>query len=326
MRQLPLKALTTLLTGALFTVTACAQSGHAPGVQPIEPSATPEQMRAAVENVRAGRKLLPKSWPNGARVAVCISFDVDNEALWRNRPLPVPLSQGEYGAKEALPRILDLLDHYQIPASFYIPVLSAVLHPDMIPEIMKRGRHEIGVHGWVHEEYSAIGDAQQEEKLLTDSIAYLTQVTGKRPRGIRTPSWDFSQSTLELIRKAGFDYDSSMMAMDEPYELLSHGRPTNLVELPVNWIADDYPYYEPDAAGSMPSPNAVYEIFKGEFDGAYEEGGLFMLTMHPHITGHRSRIVALQRLLAYMQSKPDVWFATLDQVATYVKSQTLAKE
>jgi peptidoglycan/xylan/chitin deacetylase (PgdA/CDA1 family) len=196
----------------------------------------------------------------------------------------------------------------------------------MIPEIMKRGRHEIGVHGWVHEEYSAIGDAQQEEKLLNDSIAYLTQVTGKRPRGIRTPSWDFSPNTLELIRKAGFDYDSSMMAMDEPYELLSHGRPTNLVELPVNWIADDYPYYEPDAAGSMPSPNAVYEIFKGEFDGAYAEGGLFMLTMHPHVTGHRSRIVALQRLLAYMQSKPDVWFATLDQVATYVKSQTLVKE
>jgi len=326
MRQLCMKALATLLTSALFTLTASAQSGHAPGVQPIEPSATPEQMRAAVENVRAGRKLLPKSWPNGARVAVCISFDVDNEALWRNRPLPVPLSQGEYGAKEALPRILDLLDRYHIPASFYIPVLSAVLHPDMIPEIMKRGRHEIGVHGWVHEEYSAIGNAQQEEKLLTDSIAYLTQVTGKRPRGIRTPSWDFSPNTLELIRKAGFDYDSSMMAMDEPYELLSHGRPTNLVELPVNWIADDYPYYEPDAAGSMPSPNAVYEIFKGEFDGAYEERGLFMLTMHPHVTGHRSRIVALQRLLAYMQSKPDVWFATLDQVAIYVKSQTLAKE
>ena len=182
------------------------------------------------------------------------------------------------------------------------------------------------MHGWVHEEYSAIGDAQQEEKLLNDSIAYLTQVTGKRPRGIRTPSWDFSPNTLDLIRKAGFDYDSSMMAMDEPYELLSHGRPTNLVELPVNWIADDYPYYEPDAGGSIPSPNAVYEIYKGEFDGAYEEGGLFMLTMHPHVTGHRSRIVALQRLLAYMQSKPDVWFATLDQVATYVKSQTVAKE
>lgn len=285
----------------------------------------PEQMRAAVENVRAGRKLLPKSWPNGARVAVCISFDVDNEALWRTNPLPVPLSQGEYGAREALPRILDLLDRYQVPASFFIPVLSAVLHPDMIPQIMKSGRHEIGVHGWVHEEYSAIDDRAQEEKLLNDSIAYLTQATGKRPRGIRTPSWDFSPNTLDLLLKAGFDYDSSMMAMDEPYELLSHGRATHLIELPVNWIADDYPYYEPDAAGSMPSPDAVYEVYKGEFDGAYREGGLFMLTMHPHVSGHRSRIVALQRLLAYMQSKSNVWFATADEVASYVRSQTLAK-
>lgn len=325
MRQLPAKAIGTLLS-ALLAGSASAQSSHAAGVQPIEPSATPEQMLAAVENVRAGRKLLPKSWPHGARVAVCLSFDVDNEALWRDNPLPVPLSQGEYGAKEALPRILDLLDRYHIPASFYIPVLSAVLHPDMIPEIMKRGRHEIGVHGWVHEEYSKIGDAQQEEKLLNEAIAYLTKVTGKRPRGIRTPSWDFSPYTLDLIRKAGFDYDSSMMAMDEPYELLSHGTPTNLVELPINWIADDYPYYEPDAGGSLPSPAAVYEIYKGEFDGAYVEGGLFILTMHPHVTGHRSRIVALQRLLSYMQSKPDVWFATLDDVATYVKSQTLAKQ
>ena len=326
MMQLGLKAITTIWAGALIAGTASAQSQHAPGVQPIEPSATPEQMRAAVENVRAGRKLLPKSWPNGARVAVCISFDVDNEALWRTNPLPVPLSQGEYGAKEALPRILALLDRYRIPASFYIPVLSAVLHPDMIPQIMKSGRHEIGVHGWVHEEYSSIGDAKQEEKLLNDAIAYLTKATGHRPRGIRAPSWDFSLNTLDLLVKAGLDYDSSMMAMDEPYELLSHGRPTKLVELPVNWIADDYPYYEPDAAGSLPSPDAVYEVFKGEFDGAYSEGGLFMLTMHPHVSGHRSRIAALQRLLTYIQSKPDVWFATLDQVASYVKSQTMAKE
>lgn len=325
MRQLHAKAIATWVTGALMAGSASAQSSHAAGVKPIEPSATIEQMQAAVENVRAGRKLLPKSWPNGARVAVCISFDVDNEALWRSNPLPVPLSQGEYGAKEALPRILELLDRYHVPASFYIPVLSAVLHPDMIPQIMKGGRHEIGVHGWVHEEYSSIGDAQQEEKLLNDSIAYLTQATGRRPRGIRAPSWDFSPYTLDLIRKAGFDYDSSMMAMDEPYELLSHGKPTHLVELPVNWIADDYPYYEPDAGGSLPAPTAVYEIYKSEFDGAYAEGGLFVLTMHPHVTGHRSRIVALQRLLDYMQSKRGVWFATLDDVAIYVKSQTLAE-
>jgi peptidoglycan-N-acetylglucosamine deacetylase len=300
---------------------ALSAQSHAPGVQPIEPSATPEQMRAAVDTVRAGHRLLPKSWPNGARVAVCISFDVDNETLWRTTPLPVPLSQGEYGAKEALPRILELLDRYDIPASFFVPVMSAVLHPEMIPEIMQRGRHEIGVHGWVHEEPSRIDDAQEEQKLLNDSIAYLTKVTGKRPKGFRAPSWDFSRYTIDLIQKAGFDYDSSMMAMDSPYQLLAHGQPTTLIELPVNWIADDYPYYEPDASGALPNPQDVYQIYQGEFDGAYAEGGLFILTMHPHITGHRSRIVTLQRLLGYMKSKPGVWFATLDQVASYVRTQ-----
>lgn len=311
----------TLLAGVACISPVWAQATHAPGVQPIETSATPEQMRAAVASVRAGRKMLPKTWPHGARVAVCISFDIDNESLWRTNPLPVPLSEGEYGAVEALPRILSLLDRYDIPASFYIPVLSAVLHPQMIPAIMKPGRHEIGVHGWVHEEYSSIGDAQQEEKLLNEAIAYLTKATGKRPVGFRAPSWDFSLSTIDLIQKAGFSYDSSMMAMDSPYELLAHGHPASLIELPVNWIADDYPYYEPEAAGSLPSPDAVYQIYKGEFDGAYAEAGLFVLTMHPHITGHRSRIAALQRLLEYMKSKPDVWFATLSQVAAYVKAQ-----
>ncbi len=297
------------------------QPQHIPGIEPIGPDATTEQMREAVSNVRAGRKLTPKSWPGGARVAVCISFDVDNESLWRQTPLPVPLSEGEYGALEGLPRILDLLDKHAVPASFYIPVLSASLHPQMIADIRNRGRHEIGVHGWVHEEASTIGDFNKEDQLLNKTIAYLTQAIGKRPVGFRAPSWDFSPYTLDLIRRAGFLYDSSMMAMDQPYELLSKGKPTGLTELPINWIADDYPYYEPAAAGSLPSPDAVFLIYKGEFDGAYEERGLFILTMHPHITGHRSRIVALDRLLVYIKSKPNVWFATLEQVANYIKQQ-----
>jgi peptidoglycan-N-acetylglucosamine deacetylase len=281
--------------------------------------ATIEQMQTAVSNVRAGKKLLPKEWPSGAQVAVCITFDIDNEALWRQNPLPVQLSEGEYGALEALPRILALLDHYDIPASFYIPAMSAALHPQMIPEILKRKRHEIGIHGWVHEEPSTVGDPVKEEKALSQAIDYLTKAMGKRPIGYRAPSWDFSPYTMELIRKAGFLYDSSMMAMDEPYELVSKGSPTGMIELPISYILDDWPYYEPDAGGSLPSPQALYEIFKGEFDGAYAEKTIFILTMHPHVTGHRSRIEGLDHLLAYIKSKPKVWFATLEQVASYVK-------
>ena len=155
------------------------------GVEPIGLDAPEDQIKRTVGAVRAGRKLTPKAWPNGARVAVAISFDIDNELLSRTAPLPVPLSQGEYGATTGLPRILAMLDRQQIPATFYIPAVSAMLHPDMIPAIMKAGRHEIGVHGWIHENLPSIGDADHEQRLLNQAIDYLTKAIGKRPVGYR---------------------------------------------------------------------------------------------------------------------------------------------
>jgi len=314
---------------AFFGLAACtrtspsrleASQSQASGVvSAIGIDATEAQIQQAVANVRVGRKLTPKQWPNGSLVAVCLSFDVDNEALWRERPLPVLLSEGEYGATTGLPRILALLDRQQVPASFYIPAMSAMLHQQMIPEITRSGRHEIGVHGWVHESYPQVNDAVKEQQLLTQSVDYLTKAVGKRPVGFRAPSWEYSTHTLEQVQRAGFLYDSSFMGMDEPYDLVSNGRSTGLLELPINWIADDYPYYEPKAAGSLPSPDAVFRVYKAEFDGALQERGLFILTMHPHITGHRSRIAPLEKLITYMKSKPGVWFATLEQIATYVK-------
>ena len=305
----------------LLSQCALSQAPANPAFPPIPIDATEQQVYQAVSLVRAGPKLAPKTWPNGAHVAVCLSFDVDNELLWRRKPEPVPLSQGEYGATTALPRILNLLDRHAIPASFYIPAMSAALHPQMIHDILQRKRHEIGVHGWMHENLASVEDAAKEQQLLTQSIEYLTRATGKRPAGFRAPAWEFSRYTLDQIRQAGFLYDSSFMAMDDPYELISNGQKTGLIELPINWIADDYPYYEPDSSGSLPDPQLVFDVYKGEFDAAYEEHSLFILTLHPHITGHRSRIQALDRLIAYMKSKPDVWFATLEQVAEYVKAQ-----
>jgi peptidoglycan/xylan/chitin deacetylase (PgdA/CDA1 family) len=314
---------------AFFGLAACAHSPSSRqetpqpqeqrSVAPIGIGATEEQIRQSVANVRVGRNLTPKRWPNGAQVAVCLSFDVDNEALWRENPLPVPLSEGEYGAVTGLPRILALLDQQMVPASFFIPAMSAILHPQMIQDIMKSGRHEIGVHGWVHESYPKVNDPVKERQLLTQSIDYLTKAVGKRPVGFRAPSWEYSPHTLEQVQKAGFLYDSSFMGMDEPYDLVSNGSSTGLLELPINWIADDYPYYEPRAAGSLPSPDAVFQIYRGEFDGALHQRSLFILTMHPHITGHRSRIAQLEKLITYMKSKPGVWFATLEEIAAYVK-------
>jgi len=128
------------------------------------------------------------------------------------------------------------------------------------------------------------------------------------------------------VVRAGFLYDSSLMARDEPYEVVVQGKPTGLIELPISWILDDYPYYGENGDGSLPSPAAVFEIYRAEFDVAYSERGLFVLTNHPHISGHPSRVVQLDRLITYMKSKPGVWFATLEQIANYLKQQNAMNE
>jgi peptidoglycan/xylan/chitin deacetylase (PgdA/CDA1 family) len=277
------------------------------------------EIRQALAGVRAGRAMTPKQWPNGAKVAVCISFDVDNETwdLSRGATAPVSLSAGEYGAKSAMPRVLKLMDRHRIPGSFYIPAVAAMLDPSMIDAIKKAGHHEIAVHGWIHENLAALDDAAEEERLLTQSIDYLTKVTGRRPKGHRAPSWAFSRHTLPLLLKHGFTYDSSMMAMDEPYEIVRDGQPTGLVELPVEWILDDAPYF--GRAGALPSPEMIFRVYQDEFDLAYQDGTMFMLTLHPQVIGHRSRINHLDKLITHIKSKPGVWFATAEQIAEYVK-------
>jgi peptidoglycan/xylan/chitin deacetylase (PgdA/CDA1 family) len=274
--------------------------------------------------IRAGRDLTPKRWPQNARVAVGLSFDFDNEtpSLRDGQTSPGLMSQGEYGARAGLPRVLQLLDQYQIAATFFIPAMSAKLHPQGVKEILSRGRHEIGLHGWIHERNSLLGEADERE-LMRRSIEALQQITGKRPVGLRTPSWDFSPATMKLIREFGLLYDSSLMADDRPYEILMDGAPTAVVELPVEWILDDYPYFGMDRFSTIrphTTPDEVFNVWRAEFDQAYEEGTMFILTMHPHVIGHRSRIVMLERLVRHMRSRPGVWFATHEEIARFVQS------
>ncbi len=286
---------------------------------------TDAQLREAVAPARAGRKLTPKTWPHGARVGVCLSFDVDNESylLAGGETSPTTLSAADFGAQEGLPRVLALLDKYRIPSSFFIPAVSALLHPEMIPAIMKSGRHEIGVHGWIHEYPPALTSADEEERLLNQAIEYLTKATGKRPVGYRAPAWAFSAHTLGLIRKAGMFYDSSLQAMDEPYEIVSNVEATGLVELGIDWTLTETPYL--GRGGTMPSPEALFRLYRDEFDGAYGLGTTFVLTLHPQVIGHRAPMKYLDQFVSYMKSKPGVWFATCEQIARYVKGQAALK-
>lgn len=282
-----------------------------------------DTIQRVVNAVRAGRSLEPARWPGGARVAVLLSFDVDNEtvALRTGDPGIGALSQGEYGARTALRRVLALLDRHGIPASFFIPAVSLQLHPEMA-DLIKRsggGRHEFGVHGWIHE-FNTTLPADVERDLVRRARDYLTQVTGTRPVGYRAPSWNFSPNTLSIVRELGFMYESSMMSDDRPYELMQDGQPTGLVEIPVEWILDDAPLFNVQGA-NYASPREVAQVWIDEFDKAWEEGTLFVLTMHPHISGHRSRIVALELLLAHIRAKGQVWFATHRAAAEYVKRE-----
>jgi peptidoglycan/xylan/chitin deacetylase (PgdA/CDA1 family) len=288
--------------------------------QPAQPGTrwTDEQLREAVALARTGKKLTPKTWPNGARVAVCLSFDDDTEAplLRDGTTSPTTLSASDFGAETGTGRILAMLDRYQIPATFFVTGVDALLHPEMLAAIRKSGRHEIGIHGWIHEFPPRLADGE-EERLLDKAIDYLTKTTGKRPVGYRAPSWAFSPVTLDLIRKKGFLYDSSLQAMDEPYEIVSRGQPTGLVELAIDWTLTETPYLGQN--GHLPSPDLLFQLYKEEFDGAYEEGTMFVLTLHPFVSGHRAPMKHLNELVAYMKSKPGVWFATCADVANYVK-------
>ncbi len=281
-----------------------------------------ERWRQAVNKIRAGRTLHPDTWPNGAQVAVALSFDVDNETstLRDGKTSPALLAQGEYGSRAGVPRILALLERYAIPASFYIPGVAALLHPDDVRRIAADG-HEVGLHGWIHERNSNL-EGVDERELAYRSAEVLETLAGRPPVGLRTPSWDFSLATLQIVREMGLVYDSSLMGDDEPYELLEDQEPTGIVELPVEWIKDDYPYFGMDRLSPIrphTAPSLVGEIWRREFDGAYAEGGLFLLTMHPHIIGHRSRMSILDELVQHMRSRPGVWFATHEQIARYVR-------
>jgi peptidoglycan/xylan/chitin deacetylase (PgdA/CDA1 family) len=290
----------------------------------LEPWQWPEETwRRIVGRARAGRSLKPASWPEGARCVVAISFDADHETipLRDNDESPMRISQGQYGNRQATPRIRRLLERETVPATFFYPAVSALIYPDEVRAIAADG-HEIGIHSWIHEVNTAL-PRESERELTLRAREVLAKTSGVEPVGIRTASWDFSVNTLDIIREMKLLYDSSLMADDDPYELEDQGEPTGIVELPPEWIRDDAVYFNMlRFSGLRPytPPSAVEEIFMAEFDGAWQEGGMFLLTMHPHIIGHRSRLPLLERLIRHMKAKGGCWFATHAQVAQWCQT------
>lgn len=281
--------------------------------------------RKVVNQVRAGRSLRPATWPEGAQCAVALSFDSDHETneLRDGGQSIGRMSWGQYGSRVGVPRIAQLLARHSVRASFYVPAVSALLYPDEQRALSAAG-HEIGIHGWIHELNSTL-PREAELDLMRRSADTLETITGTRPVGMRTPSWDFSPNTLAIAKELGLQYDSSLMADEDCYELLLDGEPTGVVEIPVEWVRDDAVYFMMNrfqALRPYTAPQGVFDIFRREFDAAFDEGGLFQLTCHPHIIGYRSRIWIIDELIRHAKSHRKVWFATHAEIAAWVRSNS----
>ena len=261
-------------------------------------------------------------WPGEMKCVAMLTFDLDGVSSWLRRDakysnFPSLRSMAEYGPSVATPRILDLLDKYDIKSSFYVPGFVAETHQALIKEIFDRG-HEIGHHGYMHEAPATMSN-DEEEDVLKKGIDILSNITGESPAGYRSPSWELSSVSLELLSKYKFKYDSSMMGDDAPYILESEAFNGRLIEIPIHWVLDDAPnfVYAPSAnrMGPMRSPEEVYMTWAAEFEGLYHFGRSFNLTMHPQYIGRPGRLRMLEKLIKYINTFDSVEFMRVDSVA-----------
>lgn len=267
----------------------------------------------------------PVSWPAGKTAAACFTFDVDAESALlgvsvEHASRMTAMSHQAYGPLVGVPRILDLLRRHEVRSTFFVPGYTAHRYPDVVRAIADAG-HEIAHHGYLHEAMAGLS-AQQEAAVLDRGSDALEAVTGQRPIGFRAPMWELNWHSPALLAERGFRYDSSLMDADHPYELAVAGH-RSLVEIPVQWALDDWEQYcyIPDFAGSglIESPRKAAEIWRLEFDGLRTVGGCFVLTNHPFLSGRPSRAAALEELVAHVASCPDVWLATMSEIAEHVR-------
>jgi peptidoglycan/xylan/chitin deacetylase (PgdA/CDA1 family) len=263
------------------------------------------------------------SWPGGARGAVAFTFDFDAEEVWigddpENANRPGVLSQGTYGAKVAVPLILQLLERQGLRQTFFVPGRVGERYPERVREILAGG-HEIGHHGFTHTSPAKL-PRDEEEAELVRALEVLRGL-GADPVGYRSPSWEFSPSTIGLLQQHGFRYSSNYMDDLHPY---LHPDST-LVELPIQWVLDDAAHFwfssGMDWTRSISPPSVVREIWWDELDGIVAQGGAFILTMHPQVIGRPHRLKMLEQFMTDVKARGDCWIATCSEIAEAAASQ-----
>lgn len=274
--------------------------------------------------------------PGGkGRHIVCLTFDFDAMSGFVARGLttPTPISRGEFGAV-AVPRLLDMLQRFAIRATFFIPGVVIGTYPALCERIVAAG-HEIGHHGWTHNTPASLGRAREEEELRRANEA-IEKLSGQRARGYRSPAWDLSPDTVELLLREGFLYDSSLMGDDyTPYRCrqgdvippdgpMVFGTPTPLIEMPISWSLDDYPHFEflRSREGVLPglmNASSVMHNWLEDFRYLKErlDWGILTYTFHPYVIGRGHRLLMLEKLIARLAEEGATFMAMEDAAREY---------
>lgn len=274
---------------------------------------------------------MPLRLPEGKTLAVSIGSDFDAHSVWMgtfNSVSQSHLSRGEFGAVVGVPRLLKLFADHDIHTTWCTPTHTLQTFPQQCDDVLVAG-HEIAAHGVYHETITRL-DPVEERRLLELQIAQHERLLGTRPRGYRSPAWDLTVHTLDLLDEYGFDWDSSLMGRDfacyRPRTVLTidqengntFGPPSRLLEIPVSWYLDDFPALEnlPRTVG-MQSTDVLAQRWTDTFDFAYQRcpGGVFALTVHPQTIARAHAFVMFEKFLAHVAGHSGIWFATLSQIA-----------
>jgi peptidoglycan-N-acetylglucosamine deacetylase len=269
--------------------------------------------------------------PSGKKVAVSLGVDFDAQSLWLgafNMPSPAMMARGEFGAAVGMPRLLELFDRYKVKTTFFTPGHTIDTFPEICQEAKSKG-HEFAHHGYYHENPTKI-DSETERRLIELALETFDKQLGMRPVGYRSPYWDYSESTLDLVEEYGFIYDSSLMARDlVPYhprrwkvqweQASVAGKASKVLELPVNWYLDDFPplAYVGGIQPGQQDTETIFRRWKDIFDYAYErvDNAWYGIAVHPQIIGQAHHMMYFERLVDYIASKDGAWFATCEEIA-----------
>jgi peptidoglycan/xylan/chitin deacetylase (PgdA/CDA1 family) len=273
---------------------------------------------------------MPLNLPEGKTLAVSIGADFDAHSVWMgtfNLSSPSYLSRGEFCAEVGVPRLISLFERHGVRATWCTPGHTMETFPERVRQIVDAG-HEIAAHGCYHEGVPKL-DGDTERRLMAAQLKQHEKYIGVRPRGYRSPAWDFTEDTLSILEDSGFEWDSSLMGRDfEPYhprpvnvgweEGSTFGPPSPLLEFPVSWFLDDFPAaeYIPGVNQGLGSSEVMFQRWKDHFDYAYRNvpGGVLTLTVHPQTIARAHYLMGFERLIEYMGGHEGTWFAGLSDI------------